>query len=352
MPFAEPLKRKAYTKQRYKEKKEQIREQQLIYTDDLKQHAISSLVSGEIIDPKKWEPFCNSIKRKAKYVNFPYSEDFTSVVMFGKMSKGCFYCMDIALTIDRVNSNNNHTPDNCVGSCLGCNVSKGNADPYTFIRKAWYRTNGNYYDNDTNIWSDNVNPPRFDMYKKRATKKGVPFDISSEYFAALTVDKCAYCHRYPETGRWNGIDRISPSKGYTDENVVSCCNDCNIDKASDDVYTMTKRNKRISDRMINKELVISDYDKALLTKGTQSASKKVCVNGKLYKTQNEASRENGRYNKYVSNCIERGKHPDRIFTVSNDFYEQYKNKDDITLEMYINWKSAIVNNVNNDINDK
>lgn len=337
MPFTDPLKRKAYTTQRYKEKKEQMREQQIIYTDGLKQHAISSLVSGEIIDPRKWKSFCNVIKSKAKYIKQPYSDDFTNDIMFEKMSKGCFYCMDIALTLDRIDSNINHTPDNCVGSCLGCNVSKGNADPYTFIRKAWYRTNWFYYDNDTNIWSDNVNSPRFDIYKKRATKKEVPFEISKEYFLSLTVDKCAYCRRLPDTQKWNGVDRISPEKGYTVENTVSCCNDCNIDKASDDVYTMTKRNKRISDRVINKELVIYDCDKVLLTKGTQPSSKNVCFDGKLYKTQTEASRKNGKYNEYVSRCIERGKHPDRIFTVSNDFYEQYKNKDDITLEMYINY---------------
>jgi hypothetical protein len=112
---------------------------------------------------------------------------------------------------------------------------------------------------------------------------------------------------------------------------------------------MTKRNKRISDRMINKELVIYECDKVLLNKGNQPTSKNVCVDGKLYKTQSEASRENGKYIEYVSKCIERGKHPDRIFTVSSDFYEQYKNRDDITLEMYINWKSVIVNNDTNNM---
>lgn len=58
---------------------------------------------------------------------------------------------------------------------------------------------------------------------------------------ALVVKPCVYCGREPFRERYdtksdtivkvNGLDRIDSSKGYSLDNVVTCCRDCNIAKS-------------------------------------------------------------------------------------------------------------------------
>ena len=195
-----------------------------------------------------------------------YSEDFTNDVMFDMMVKGCFYCGDIATTIDRIDSKLEHTLDNCVGCCKGCNKSKSAADLSTFIRKAYYRVNGKYYDGDADIWFVNKNKPRAAEYKYRAKKQGVPFDLSKEDFDILINSNCEYCKRSPTT--WFGIDKRIPSLGYVLGNVVSCCWDCNNDKSEDDVETTRVRNEKIVNRVNAGDLLIIDCDKVILHNGS------------------------------------------------------------------------------------
>ena len=80
--------------------------------EDLKQNVLDSITSSEINDKKKWDLWCDQIKRGAKRNKQPYSEDFTNDIVFEMMIKGCFYCGDIATTIDRVDSRLGHVPYN------------------------------------------------------------------------------------------------------------------------------------------------------------------------------------------------------------------------------------------------
>ena len=178
------------------------------------------------------------------------------------MVRGCFYCGDVAMTIDRIDSKLDHSIENCVGCCHGCNNSKGAADPAIFIRKACFRVCGEYVDDDHDIWFVNKNKPSSAQYKSHAKKKKIPFELSKEDFERLVKGNCKYCQRSPST--WFGIDRVVPSLGYTTNNVVSCCYDCNLDKLEDDVDTMMARNKRIANRVIAGELVIPKCDKVIL----------------------------------------------------------------------------------------
>jgi len=118
---------------------------------------------------------------------------------------------------------------------------------------------------------------------------------------------------------WFGIDRVIPNKGYVMGNVVTCCFDCNVDKHTCGVDTMAKRNGRIANRADAGELVIEDCTRVILHKGEQKTSIKVCAYGKVYASKREASRALGKYDKYVSNCIISGKHPDDIFEVTVDY---------------------------------
>jgi hypothetical protein len=292
--------------------KQKIKERDAKRVQDLKQHAIECICSEKIIDMYKWELWCNRIKtRDPKH---PYSEDFTSNVIWGMMTKGCFYCGDIATGIDRIDSTLDHTQENCVASCWGCNNSKGVSDSSTFIRKAYYRSRKKYFDDDIVIWFVNATKPT--MYKYKNKDKKVPFDLSKEDFECLIHGDCKYCLRSPTT--WFGIDRVVPSLGYVIGNVVSCCWDCNRDKHDENDEKTVRRNERIADRVDSGELVIDDFEKVILHNGTQKSSKRICAYGKVYESKIVASRALGKGTNYVCNCIRDGRYPDDIFEIDDE----------------------------------
>jgi hypothetical protein len=303
--------------QKYRAKnKEKNQEYQAKRAEDHNNNALDSITSGEIIDKKKWNIWCDEIKRRAKNSNQPYSGEFTNDVIFDMMKQGCFYCGNTATTIDRLDSVLDHTPNNCVGCCLDCNNSKGAADPSTFIKKAYYRARGKYIDDDTDIWFSHKIKPRMDIYKKRAEKKGVLFDLGNDDWKQLIKGECAYCHRIPNT--WFGVDRVIPDDGYTLENAVSCCFDCNVDKHEGCVDTMTKRNERIAERVDANKIIIEDCEKVNIHIGTQKKSKKICAYGNVYDSKADASRALGKANTYVYRCILYGRHSNDIFEITEE----------------------------------
>lgn len=294
------------------------KEYKVTYNIDLKQHAIDSVKSGEIINQNKWNMWCKKIKSGVK--NHPYTDEFTNDTIFEMMTGGCFYCGDAAMTIDRIDSTRDHTPDNCVASCWGCNCSKGAADSATFIRKAYYRARGKYIDGVVDIWFVYKNKPRIDKYKRNAEQKGVMFDLSKEEWDTLVAGNCEYCKRSPTA--WFGIDRTIPSEGYVLGNVVPCCFDCNIDKHENDVETMMKRNERISCRVDAGDIVIDKCDTVIIHCGTNKFSKKIYAYGKVYESKNDASRALGKNDNYVRKCIKYGRHSNDIFEITEDFYTE------------------------------
>jgi len=74
-------------------------------------------------------------------------------------------------------------------------------------------------------------------YKRGAKKRGYSYELTEEQFAEITKKDCYYCgikpyNAYSQLHRngdyiYNGIDRIDNTKGYTIDNVVSCCKICN-----------------------------------------------------------------------------------------------------------------------------
>ena len=79
-------------------------------------------------------------------------------------------------------------------------------------------------------------------YKYQAKKRGYVWGLTKEQFKEITQRKCYYCGILPNqscsvsnpqcNGDYihNGIDRIDNKKGYTIDNVVSCCGICNMAK--------------------------------------------------------------------------------------------------------------------------
>lgn len=72
-------------------------------------------------------------------------------------------------------------------------------------------------------------------YKTNAKYRNIGFDLTKEEFKEFTQNNCYYCGKIPSqlsnstTGSYiyNGIDRVDNAKGYTVDNCVACCGDCN-----------------------------------------------------------------------------------------------------------------------------
>ena len=80
----------------------------------------------------------------------------------------------------------------------------------------------------------------FLQYKHRAKSKNWEFEFTKDSFREVITKKCVYCNSIgqeyrinrSQNGKFisNGIDRIDSSKGYTVENSVPCCKNCNVMK--------------------------------------------------------------------------------------------------------------------------
>jgi 5-methylcytosine-specific restriction endonuclease McrA len=84
-------------------------------------------------------------------------------------------------------------------------------------------------------------------YQYQANKRGRDWNLTDEQFFSIVSQDCHYCGEGPSEVSHraaigfnflaNGIDRVDNSLGYTPENVVPCCPNCN----------WTKRKMTVSD---------------------------------------------------------------------------------------------------------
>jgi hypothetical protein len=88
----------------------------------------------------------------------------------------------------------------------------------------------------------------YSRYKYRADKKGLAFEISQDTFNHYTHLPCYLCGKEVSQTHMNGIDRLDNTKGYTIDNIRSCCGICNY----------TKRDYEY-DRFIEKLCLICNY---------------------------------------------------------------------------------------------
>ena len=70
--------------------------------------------------------------------------------------------------------------------------------------------------------------------KASANKRGYVFELSVDEVSLLCQQLCSYCGKEPSqvlnsfpNFKYNGIDRVDNSLGYTDGNCVPCCKLCN-----------------------------------------------------------------------------------------------------------------------------
>jgi hypothetical protein len=78
----------------------------------------------------------------------------------------------------------------------------------------------------------------YSQYQCAAARRGREFSLNKDQFRALITQSCHYCANPPNktsraysaqagTFSHNGIDRKDNSLGYTVENSLPCCEDCN-----------------------------------------------------------------------------------------------------------------------------
>jgi len=76
-------------------------------------------------------------------------------------------------------------------------------------------------------------------YKKSARNKSQEFELTEEDFLYLAKQNCFYCNTPPSNMQkggmnsvfyYSGMDRVDNTRGYTLDNTVPCCKECNIGK--------------------------------------------------------------------------------------------------------------------------
>jgi hypothetical protein len=71
----------------------------------------------------------------------------------------------------------------------------------------------------------------FWKYTRDAKSRNYAFELNLEEFLSIIKLPCAYCNHPGSNKRrdfiYNGLDRKDNSGGYTKDNIVPCCKDCN-----------------------------------------------------------------------------------------------------------------------------
>lgn len=93
-------------------------------------------------------------------------------------------------------------------------------------------------------------------YKRRATENQLPIDDEhhEQEIKDLFLSLCTYCAREPDIYDVNGLDRIDNTKGYTIDNIVSCCKSCNMMKGKISVTDFIGVACRISEFHTNPDM--------------------------------------------------------------------------------------------------
>lgn len=70
-----------------------------------------------------------------------------------------------------------------------------------------------------------------------AATRGLEYTLDPRLARDLVTDNCFYCGAAPIPV--NGIDRVDNSRGYVEDNVVSCCTVCNTAKLDKSLLAFT-----------------------------------------------------------------------------------------------------------------
>ena len=107
--------------------------------------------------------------------------------------------------------------------------------------KEHYQKHREYYLEQGKLY-DQTPKGKYHKYKSSAKTRGFSFKISFEEFMSFWQIPCSYCGGGIETV---GLDRVDSSKGYTLDNIVSCCSICNRMKMTMNSKDFIKHCKKV-----------------------------------------------------------------------------------------------------------
>jgi len=115
---------------------------------------------------------------------------------------------------------------NCIID-LCCKPVKSRGYCHSHYMMVWYKQNHPDKYNANRLKQRHTIQHRFTAYKGKPDIKGRWF-LTIEQFAQAIKPACYYCHGFfGKTTTGSGLDRVDNTKGYTVDNVVSCCHFCN-----------------------------------------------------------------------------------------------------------------------------
>ena len=96
-------------------------------------------------------------------------------------------------------------------------------------------------------WYRNNPIAMYFIYKASSKRRKISFRIGKKLFISLLSMPCHYCGLRAEDSipKRNGLDRVNNNIGYTKNNVVTCCLNCNQMKGKRTVDEFIKHIKNI-----------------------------------------------------------------------------------------------------------
>lgn len=92
---------------------------------------------------------------------------------------------------------------------------------------------------------------RYKIYKNKAAKRGLIFNLEESTATVLFNSPCHYCGT---TFEYRGIDRVANNVGYIDSNCVSSCWECNKAKGTMQASAFINMCKRVTDWSLDKKM--------------------------------------------------------------------------------------------------
>lgn len=178
-----------------------------------------------------------SIKQQAQKKGIIWNDNLTDDICYTMMTSECYYCRFISDNtlngIDRMDGMGSYEESNCVGCCKNCNFIKGSLDPLTFIKRCRHvaKNFSDIGEYNYDIWAD-TKSVSYKMYERRALEKQIDFNLNHDQYTNLISGVCFYCAKRNTLLHQNGIDRKDSKQGYTVDNCVTCCGQCNYMKGS------------------------------------------------------------------------------------------------------------------------
>ena len=94
----------------------------------------------------------------------------------------------------------------------------------------------------------------YNLYRVGARDRNKDFNLTLEQFVEFSQKECFYCGSPPSNRagteanngyyKYNGLDRVDNNKGYSLDNIVSCCKNCNMAKrqlTQEEFFAMIKK---------------------------------------------------------------------------------------------------------------